>query len=83
MSSTHLPRDKGRPALVADNLIAICEPIVEKIREPRCSVSICDSTACYRDNFIFHIRYVKSLPEDGQIGPKYVAIDCDFNVILN
>jgi hypothetical protein len=25
----------------------------------------------------------EQLPEDGQVGPKHVAIDCDFNVILN
>jgi hypothetical protein len=25
----------------------------------------------------------KYLPEDGQVGPKHVALDCDFNVILN
>jgi hypothetical protein len=25
----------------------------------------------------------EKLSEDGQVRPKYVAIDCDFNVILN
>jgi hypothetical protein len=25
----------------------------------------------------------EQLPEDGHVGPKDVAIDCDFNVILN
>jgi hypothetical protein len=25
----------------------------------------------------------EQLLEDGQVGPKHVAIDCDFNVILN
>jgi hypothetical protein len=25
----------------------------------------------------------EQLPEDGQVGPKHVAVDCDFNVILN
>jgi hypothetical protein len=23
------------------------------------------------------------LPEDGQVRPKYAAVDCDFNIILN
>jgi hypothetical protein len=25
----------------------------------------------------------EQLPEDGQVRPKYVAVHCDFNVILN
>jgi 3-phosphoglycerate kinase len=25
----------------------------------------------------------EQLPEDGQVRPKHVAIDCDFNVILD
>jgi hypothetical protein len=25
----------------------------------------------------------EQLPEDGQLGPKHVVIDCDFNDILN
>jgi hypothetical protein len=35
MSTRNLPRDKGRPAREADNLTAICGPIVYKIGEPR------------------------------------------------
>jgi hypothetical protein len=26
---------------------------------------------------------VARLPEDGQVRPKHIAVDCDFNVILN
>jgi hypothetical protein len=25
----------------------------------------------------------EQLPEDGQVRPNHVAVDCDFNVILN
>jgi hypothetical protein len=35
MSTRNLPGGKGRPARKADNLTAICEPIVYKIWEPR------------------------------------------------
>jgi hypothetical protein len=35
---------KGRPAGEADNLIAICEPIVQKMWEPRRLISLWAST---------------------------------------
>jgi hypothetical protein len=35
MSTRNLPGSKGRPALKADNLTAICELIVWKMWEPR------------------------------------------------
>jgi hypothetical protein len=35
MSTRSFPGGKGRPALKADNLTAICEPIVYKMWEPR------------------------------------------------
>jgi hypothetical protein len=34
----------------ADNLTAICEPIVKKMWEPRRLATIWASTACYRDS---------------------------------
>jgi hypothetical protein len=34
MSTRNLPGVKGRPARKADNLTAICEPIVNKMWEP-------------------------------------------------
>jgi hypothetical protein len=34
MSTMNLPGGKGRPARKADNLTAICEPIVYEIWEP-------------------------------------------------
>jgi hypothetical protein len=39
-----------RPARKADNLIAICEPTVYKMWEPRRLTTLWASTACYRDN---------------------------------
>jgi hypothetical protein len=35
ISSRNFPEEKARQALKADNLIAICEPIVLKMWEPR------------------------------------------------
>jgi hypothetical protein len=37
----------------ADNLIAICEPIVQKMWEPRRLTTLWSSTACYGDSFTF------------------------------
>jgi hypothetical protein len=34
MSTRNLPTGKGQPARKADNLTAICEPIVQKMWEP-------------------------------------------------
>jgi hypothetical protein len=43
----------GRPASKADNLTAICEPIVQKMWEPRHLTTLWASTACCRDSFTF------------------------------
>jgi hypothetical protein len=51
MGTRNLPGDKGRSARKADNLTAICEPIVLKMWEPRRLVTLWASTACYRDSF--------------------------------
>jgi hypothetical protein len=53
MSTRNLPGFKGRPARKADNLTAICEPVVYKMWEPRRLTTLCASTACYRDSFTF------------------------------
>jgi hypothetical protein len=53
MSTRKLPGGKGRPACKADNLTAICEPIVLKMWKPRRLTTLWASTACYRDSFIF------------------------------
>jgi hypothetical protein len=45
---------KGRPARKADNLTAICEPIVQKMWDPRRLTTLWPSTASYRDSFTFY-----------------------------
>jgi hypothetical protein len=47
------PGGKGRPACDADNLTAICEPIVYKMCESRRLTTLWAFTACYRDSFTF------------------------------
>jgi hypothetical protein len=49
----NLPGGKGRPVRKADNLTAICEPIVLKIWEPRRLTTLWASTECYTDSFTF------------------------------
>jgi small-conductance mechanosensitive channel len=49
ISTRNLPGGKWRPALKADNLAVICEPIVYKLWEPRRLKTLWASTACYRD----------------------------------
>jgi hypothetical protein len=49
MSTRNLPEGKGRPARKADNLTAICEPIVQKMLEPQRLTTLWASTARYRD----------------------------------
>jgi hypothetical protein len=51
MSTRNLPGPKGRPARKADNLTAICEPIVWKMWQSRRLTTWWPSTACYRDSF--------------------------------
>jgi hypothetical protein len=53
MSTRNIPEGKGRPARKADNLIAICEPIVKKMWESQHLTTLWTSTACYRDNFTY------------------------------
>jgi hypothetical protein len=57
MITRNIPRGKRRPARKADNLIAICEPIVYKIREPRRLKTLLAPTACYRVSFAFIVKY--------------------------
>jgi hypothetical protein len=61
MSIRNLRGGKGRPALNADNITAICEPLLQKMWEPRRPTDLCASTACYRDNFTFFYLYYISL----------------------
>jgi hypothetical protein len=53
MSMRNLPGGNGRPTRKADNFTAICEPIVQKMWEPRRLITLWASTACYRDDFTF------------------------------
>jgi hypothetical protein len=56
MSTRNLPVGKGRPVLKADNLTAICEPIVQKMWKPRRLTNLWPSMACYRDSFtVFYL----------------------------
>jgi hypothetical protein len=54
----NLPGGKGRPVRKADNLIAIYEPVVKKMWEPRRLTTLWASMACYRDTFPFFIYVV-------------------------
>jgi hypothetical protein len=53
MSVRSRPGGKGQPVHKADNLTAICEPIVQKMWEFRRLTTVWASTACYRDSFTF------------------------------
>jgi hypothetical protein len=55
MSTRHIPGGKGRPARKADNLTAICEPIVYKMWDPEHLTTLWASTARYRDTFTFYL----------------------------
>jgi hypothetical protein len=53
MSTRNIPGVKGRPACKADNLTAICEPIIQKIWEIQRLTTIWASMARYVDSFTF------------------------------
>jgi hypothetical protein len=63
ISTRNLSRGKGRPECKADNLTAICEPIVYTIleREPRRLTTLWASTACYMGSFYFFLPMIMSL----------------------
>jgi hypothetical protein len=69
MSTRNLPGGKGWTALEADKLIAICEPIVWKIWDPRCLTTLWASTACYRYSFISRVK-------------EETAIEINFNDVI-
>jgi hypothetical protein len=50
VSTKNLPGGKGRAARKANNLTAICEPIVTKVWEPRRLTPLWASTDCYGDS---------------------------------
>jgi hypothetical protein len=47
MSTRNLPGGKGQLVHMADNLTAICEPIIYKMCEPRRRITLWASTACH------------------------------------
>jgi hypothetical protein len=51
MGTNNLLGGKGGPAPKADNLTAVCEPIVYKMWEPRRLATLWAFTACYRASF--------------------------------
>jgi hypothetical protein len=51
MSAGNIPGGKGRSTRKADNLTAICEPIVYKMWEPQHLTTLWVSTASYRNTF--------------------------------
>jgi hypothetical protein len=53
MSTRNLSGGKGLPTRNADNLTAICEPIVQNMWEPRHLTILWASMACYKDSFAF------------------------------
>jgi hypothetical protein len=55
MNIRNIPGDKKRWTRKADNLTAICEPIVQKILDPPRLTTLRASTACYRDSFTFFL----------------------------
>jgi hypothetical protein len=58
MSTRYLPGGKGLPARNAENLTAICEPIVHKMWEPRRLTTLWTYTASYGDSFLLLCTFV-------------------------
>jgi hypothetical protein len=54
MNTRNLTSGKARPARKAENLTAICEPIVGTST----SQTLWASTACYRDTFTFFTYFI-------------------------
>jgi hypothetical protein len=57
MSTRNLPGGKEQPACKADNFTPICEPIVQKMWEPRRLTTLWASTAYYWGSFTFFKPY--------------------------
>jgi hypothetical protein len=53
MSTRNIPGGEVRPARKADNLTAICEPIVYKMWEHQHLTTLWVSTARYKDTFTY------------------------------
>jgi hypothetical protein len=81
MSTRNLPWGKGRPAHMADHLTAICEPIVQKMWEPRRLTTLWASTACYRDSFTFIISVASFWKTDTTVYILIFSTRCRRRVI--
>jgi hypothetical protein len=57
MSTRNIPGGEWQLALKADNLTAICEPMVYKMWEPQHLTALWVSTACYRDTFTLPLSW--------------------------
>jgi hypothetical protein len=68
MSTRNLPGGKGRPALKADNLTAICEQIVYMWESGRLK-TLWAFTACYRDSFTLPFSLIYKGADSG-VKPK-------------
>jgi hypothetical protein len=75
MSTRNIPGGEGRPAHKADNLTAICEPIVYKMWEPQHLTALWVSTARYRDTFTY-------LPYPGEGWQLCVDKICTVDLII-
>jgi hypothetical protein len=62
----------GRPTRKADNLTAICEPLVYKMWEPRCLIALWPSEVCYYDRFTFVERKQSDVKNRGPVDTIYV-----------
>jgi hypothetical protein len=77
MSTRNLPGGKGLPALKADNLTSICEPMWE----PRRLTTLLASTACYRDSFTFAF-YILILKCWTNLKAEDVIMPCLVNITI-
>jgi hypothetical protein len=59
MSTRNLTGSKGLPARKTYHLTAICEPIAQKMWEPRHLTNLWASTAIYRNSFTFFMYVYK------------------------
>jgi hypothetical protein len=79
MNTRNVPGGKELPARKADDLTAICEPIVYKMCELRRPTTLRASTACCRDSFTFNFypyfaSYVVLLPWNAIVFVSVVEI---------
>jgi hypothetical protein len=68
-----------------DNLIAICEPVVQIMCDPQHLTTLFDSTACYEDSFTLLSKYLsgKNLENQGEHGIDGVSAEIRNNYVQN